>query len=73
MERADPASLRLNHICLWVEQIEELEQRAAAGHPFTHAIRVAPNLVGAALKVGWVIDPDGKRVELLEWTGPAQE
>jgi len=74
MEQADPASLRLNHICLCVEQIEELEQRAAAaGHPFTHAIRVAPSWVGAALKVGWVIDPDGNRVELLEWTGPAQE
>ena len=45
-DSADPQTLRLNHICLWVE---------------------------AAIRVGWVIDPDGNRVELLEWTGPAQK
>ena len=69
----DPQTLRLNHICLWVENMEDLEQRAAAaGFPFLNPIRTNPNWVGAAIKVGWVVDPDGNRVELLEWTGPAQ-
>ena len=30
------------------------------------------NWVGAAIKVGWVMDPDGNPVELFEWTGPGQ-
>lgn len=73
VEAADPQTLRLNHICLWVENMEELEQRAAAaGSPFLHPIGSSPNWVGAAIKVGWVVDPDGTRVELLEWTGPAE-
>ncbi|TAK21216.1 MAG: VOC family protein [Chloroflexota bacterium] len=71
MENVDPTTLRLNHICLWVEGIEDLETRAAAaGSPFTGPIRSNPGWVGAAIKVGWVVDPDGNRVELLEWTGP---
>jgi lactoylglutathione lyase len=70
---ADPQALRLNHFCLWVENMEDLEGRAAAaGHAFLNPIHASPNWVGAAIKVGWVTDPDGNRVELLEWTGPAQ-
>jgi lactoylglutathione lyase len=73
VDDGDPRALRLNHFCIWVENLEELEQRAAAaGHPFLNPIRTNPNWVGAAIKVGWVTDPDGNRVELLEWTGPAQ-
>ncbi|HEV8636699.1 MAG TPA: VOC family protein [Chloroflexota bacterium] len=73
MESAEPQTLRLNHICLWVEGMEELEKRAAAaGSPFLNPIRSSPSWVGAAIKVGWVVDPDGNRVELLEWTGPAE-
>lgn len=73
VEHSDPQALRLNHICLWVERMEELERRAAdAGSPFLQPIRANPSWVGAAIKVGWVMDPDGNRVELLEWTGPAQ-
>jgi lactoylglutathione lyase len=72
-DNADPQTLRLNHICLWVEGIEELEKRAAAaGSPFTGPIGQNTNWVQAAIRVGWVVDPDGNRVELLEWTGPAQ-
>jgi catechol 2,3-dioxygenase-like lactoylglutathione lyase family enzyme len=72
VDEADPRSLRLNHFCVWVERMEELEQRAAAaGSPFLQPISSSPNWVGAAIKVGWVRDPDGNRVELLEWTGPA--
>ena len=72
VEASDPQTLRLNHFCLWVENMEDLEQRAAAaGSPFLQPIRSSPNWVGAAIKVGWVVDPDGNRVELLEWTGPA--
>ncbi len=72
VDDADPRSLRLNHICLWVENLEELEKRAAAaGHPFLNPIREVTNWVGAAFKVGWVVDPDGNRVELLDWIGPA--
>jgi catechol 2,3-dioxygenase-like lactoylglutathione lyase family enzyme len=68
----DPLALRLNHFCLWVENIEDLEQRAAAaGHPFLKPIGANANWVGASIKVGWLIDPDGNRVELLEWVGPA--
>jgi hypothetical protein len=73
MADADFQSLRLNHFCLWVEGMEELEKRAtAAGSPFLRPIGSSQNWVGAAIKVGWVVDPDGNRVELLEWTGPAQ-
>jgi catechol 2,3-dioxygenase-like lactoylglutathione lyase family enzyme len=72
-EDVDPQALRLNHFCLWVEGMEELEKRAAAaGSAFLNPIRSSPSWVGAAIKVGWVLDPDGNRVELLEWTGPAQ-
>jgi lactoylglutathione lyase len=73
VDDADPRALRLNHLGLWVEHMEELEQRAAtAGHPFLNPIGSNSNWVGAAIKVGWVMDPDGNRVELFEWTGPAQ-
>lgn len=73
VDDVDPRSLRLNHVCLWVENLEDLEKRAAeAGAPFTQPIRSNSNWVGAAIKVSWVVDPDGNRVELLEWTGPAQ-
>jgi catechol 2,3-dioxygenase-like lactoylglutathione lyase family enzyme len=69
----DPRTLRLNHFCLWVEGMEDLEQHAAAaGHPFLNPIRANSNWVGASIKVGWLLDPDGNRVELLEWLGPAQ-
>jgi lactoylglutathione lyase len=69
----DPAQLRLNHFCLWVEDMEGLERRAgAAGHPFTQPIGASKNWVEASIKVGWVLDPDGNRVELLEWVGPAE-
>jgi catechol 2,3-dioxygenase-like lactoylglutathione lyase family enzyme len=69
----DPRALRLNHFCLWVEGIEELQPRAeAAGHPFLNPIRALANWVGASIKVGWLLDPDGNRVELLEWVGPAE-
>ncbi len=72
-DRGGSASLRLNHICLWVEGIDNLEKRAAeAGHPFLRPIGSNPNWMGAAIKVGWLFDPDGNRVELLEWTGPGQ-
>ena len=73
MENVDPQTLRLNHVCLWVEGLEELEARAqAAGSPFTQKTGSNSNWVGAAIRVNWVVDPDGNRVELLEWTGPAQ-
>ena len=73
MAEVDPQALRLNHFCLWVEGMEELEKRAKeAGSPFLRPIGSSQNWVGAAIKVGWVVDPDGNRVELLEWTGPAQ-
>ncbi len=72
VDSADPQSLRLNHICLWAEDLAGLEKRAAAaGHPFTQPIRSNPGWVGAAINVSWIVDPDGNRVELLEWTGPA--
>lgn len=72
VEATEPQMLRLNHICLWVEGLEALEARAtAAGSPFLNPIRANSNWIGAAFKVGWVLDPDGNRVELLEWTGPA--
>jgi catechol 2,3-dioxygenase-like lactoylglutathione lyase family enzyme len=72
-ERGGGANLRLNHFCLWVEGIENLEKRAAeAGSPFLRPIGSSPNWIGAAIKVGWLLDPDGNRVELLEWTGPGQ-
>jgi len=73
MADVEPQALRLNHFCLWVEGMEDLEKRAAAaGSPFLNPIGSSRNWVGAAIKVGWVLDPDGNRVELLEWTGPAQ-
>ena len=35
----DPGQLRLNHFCLWVEDMDGLEKRAAgAGHPFIQPI-----------------------------------
>ena len=71
-QTSDPQKLRLNHFCLWVENIEELAKRAAeAGSPFLRAIGANSNWIGAAIRVGWLVDPDGNRVELLEWTGPA--
>jgi lactoylglutathione lyase len=73
VDNADPRALRLNHFCLWVENMEDLEKRAAAsGHPFLNPIRANSNWVGASIKVGWLLDPDGNRVELLEWVGPAE-
>ena len=69
----DPQQLRLNHFCLWVEDMEGLQERAAAaGHPFTQPIGASKNWVKASIKVGWVVDPDGNRVELLEWVGTAE-
>lgn len=74
MADVDPQALRLNHFCLWMEGLEELEGRAAAaGHPFTGPIKPVAAWIGAALQVAWVVDPDGNRVELLEWMGPAPE
>jgi catechol 2,3-dioxygenase-like lactoylglutathione lyase family enzyme len=74
VEESDPQALRLNHFCLWVEQMEDLQRRAAdAGSPFLNPIGTSANWVGASLKIAWVLDPDGNRVELLEWTGPARE
>ncbi len=73
VEHSAPAALRLNHFCLWVEDLEGIERRAAAaGNPLLNPIGRNANWVGAAIKVGWILDPDGNRVELLEWTGPAQ-
>lgn len=68
-------SLPLSHFSLWVEDMEQLQERcAAAGFPFTQGgnIRTNPNWVGASIKVAWVKDPDDNRVEMLEWVGPAE-
>lgn len=66
--------LPLNHFSIWVENMEELEKRLTAeGYPFTNGpIRRAPNWVESSLKVGWIKDQDGNRVELLEYVGPAE-
>jgi hypothetical protein len=69
----DPRQLRLNHFCLWVEDVEGFEKCAAtAGRPFTGPIGQNNSRVQAAIEVGRAADPDGKRVEPPGWTGPAR-
>jgi lactoylglutathione lyase len=65
----------IQHLSIWVEGMEELVARLTdAGYPLimSGAIRRSPNWVGASLKVGWIEDPDGVKVELLEYTGPGE-
>lgn len=65
----------IHHLSIWVENMEELVARlAAAGYPLvgSGAIRRAPSWVGSSLKVAWIEDPDGVKVELLECVGPAE-
>ena len=65
----------IQHLSIWVQDMEGLVARLAdAGYPLTHsgAIRRAPSWVGSSLKVGWIEDPDGVQVEMLEYVGPAE-
>jgi lactoylglutathione lyase len=65
----------IQHLSVWVEDMEALVSRLAeAGYPLIQsgAIRRSPNWVGSSLKVGWIQDPDGVKVEMLEYVGPAE-
>lgn len=65
----------IQHLSVWVEDMEGLVPRLAdAGYPLimSGAIRRSPSWVGSSLKVGWIEDPDGVKVELLEYVGPAE-
>ncbi len=71
-ERAADQPLGLHHLAVWVEDLEGLAARlAAAGYPLTGPIRSVSRWVGAALRVAWIEDPDGVKIELLEYVGPA--
>ena len=71
-ERAADQPLGLHHLAVWVEDLEGLAARlAAAGYPLTGPIRSVSRWVGAALRVAWIEDPDGVKIELLGYVGPA--
>lgn len=72
---AETGPIGIQHLSIWVENMEELVERlAAGGYPLigSGAIRTSPNWVGSSLKVAWIADPEGVKVELLEYTGPGQ-
>lgn len=65
----------IQHLSIWVKDMEELvPQLDAAGYPLMDGrpIRRAPSWVGSSIKVGWIVDPDGVKVEMLEYVGPAE-
>ncbi|MBI2939283.1 MAG: VOC family protein [Chloroflexi bacterium] len=74
LDRMAEQRVGIHHLALWVENLEELGTRlTAAGYPFTSPIRHTPNWLGDALNVAWIEDPDGVKIELLEYCGPAEQ